>query len=79
MKCRLVQAARPSPQQGTAANKNSAGTQHRHPNSANGARPERASKYILLAPAEPAGDPDAARTQVRGNSHRNKRGAEDQG
>ena len=51
---------------------------HRHTKGANGARTERASKYGLLAPAEPAGDPAAVEIQVRGDVHGATRGTGDQ-
>ena len=63
-------AAPPIPQLGTAADKDSMGTLHRHSDGADGARPENGMelrrKYGLLAPEEPAGDPAAAGTQVIG-------------
>ena len=68
-----------SPQRVTAADGDSAGTHHRHTNSADGARTERAIKYGLLALAEPAGDPASAGTQVSGDGHGATRGAEIQG
>ena len=66
------------PQQVTAADRDSAGIQHRHPDSANSARRGHASEYSLLALVEPAGDPAATRTQVSRESHRTTRGKEDQ-
>ena len=56
-------AATLSPQQGTAVGKGSKVRLHRHPDCANGVKPERAIKYGLLAPVEPAeldGNPAAA-------------------
>ena len=74
-----VPAAPPIPQQGMAADRDSAGTLHRHSESSNGASPKHASKYGLLALAEPAGNPDAARIQVSGDGHGATRGTEGQG
>ena len=59
-------AAPPTPQQGKAAGRGSKVRPHMHPD---GARPERASKYGLLAPSEPAGNPAAAEIQKRGDGH----------
>ena len=69
MTSRMGPAAPPIPHWGTAADGDRAGTQHRHPDGADGARPGRASKYGLLAPADPAVDPAAAGTQVSGDIH----------
>ena len=69
-------AAVPRPQRGTTADIDRVVILHRHPN---GARPQRTSEYGLLAPAEPAGDPDAAETQVRGDGHKATMGTGDQG
>ena len=55
-------------QQGMTADRDSVGIQHRHPNRANGDRPKRTSKYILLVSSE-HGDQAAAGTQVRGDVH----------
>ena len=61
------------PQQGTAADIYSAETLHRHNDDADSARPKHGAlahrECILLVPAEPAGDPDAAETQVSGEGH----------
>ena len=55
----------PIPQRGTAVGVDSKLTLHRHPNGADGARPDRASEYSLLVTEEPAGDPAATGTQIR--------------
>ena len=68
-----------SPQWGTVADGYSMGTQHRHPDGADGAKLERASDYRLLALAEPGGDPAALGTQVGRDSHGATRRTEDQG
>ena len=70
--------APPIPQWGTEADRGSVVRPHRHPDGADGARPERASKYGLLAPQEPAGDPAAVETQVRGEGHEATMGKGDQ-
>ena len=71
------------PHRGKAADGDSAGTLHRHSVSADGARPENGMQlrceYGLLAPEEPAGDPDVAGTQVRRDGHRATRGTDDPG
>ena len=54
---------------GPAADRDSMVRPHRHPDSAGGARPECAIEYGLMALGELAGDPAAAETQVRGDSH----------
>ena len=76
-------AALPSPQWGTATDGDSAGTLHRHSDGTDSARPKNdmqsRRKCALLAPEEPAGDPAATGTQVRGGGHRSARGADDQG
>ena len=70
----------PIPQWGTAADGDSKGTLHRHPD---GARPENGMqsrrKYGLLASEDPAGDPAAVGTQVRRDGHGTTRGIPDQG
>ena len=53
----------PSPQRGTAADRVSEARPYRHPNVSDGARPKRANKYGLLAPAELAGNPAATKIQ----------------
>ena len=74
--------APPSPQQGTAADKYSVGTLHRHPDGAGNASPENGMqlcrKYGLLALEKPAGDSAAAGTQVRGYGHGATRGTDNQ-
>ena len=55
-----------SPQQGMVADRGSTVRLYRHPD---GARPKRASEYCLLAPAGPAVNPAAAKTQVCGDGH----------
>ena len=55
----LGTAALLSPQRGTAADRNSAETQHRHPDSADGAKTNRASEYGIMVTVEPVGDPAA--------------------
>ena len=57
----------PIPHRGTESGRGSEARLHRHPG---GARPERASKYRLLAPAETAGDPSAAELQECGMATR---------
>ena len=47
----------PIPQRGTSAGRGSEVIPHMHPDSADGGMPKCASKYGLLAPAEPEGDP----------------------
>ena len=65
-------AASPHPQRGISAG-DSAGTPHRHPNGANGARPKHGAlacrELGLLASADTAGDPASAETQVTGDGH----------
>ena len=76
---RLGPAAPPIPQRGTAADKDSAETLHRHPYGArakHGALARR--KYGLLAPAETAGDPAASETQVSGDGHKATMGTDDE-
>ena len=71
--------AAPSPQRGTAADRESSETQHRHPD---GARTEHGAlvrrEYSLLAPAEPAGDPDSVGTQVSRGGYESTMGTDDQ-
>ena len=65
--------APPHPQWGTAADKDSAGSMHRHTNGADSARPKNGMhtrrEYGLLAPTEPAENPAAAGTKVSKDSH----------
>ena len=76
-----------SPQRGTSADGDRAGTLYRHPNGADGDRPvngmQLRRRYGLLALADPAGDPagDPAATgnQVRGDGHGATMGTDDQG
>ena len=64
-------AAPPSSQRVTAAGRGREVSTYRHPYSANGARPE----HGLLAPEEPAGDPDAAELQECREVHEATMGA----
>ena len=61
-----------SPQRGTVLGIGSKVSTHRHPNVADGARPEHGAlacrKYTLLAPEEPSGDPAATEPQESGDS-----------
>ena len=68
----LGTAALPIPQRGTVENSGREMRPHSHLDSANGARPERTSKYVLLEPTEPvepAGDPAAMEIQEHGDGH----------
>ena len=71
------------PQRDTAADRDSTGTLHRHPDGANGTRSENGMKsrceYGFLAPEEPAGNPSTAGTQVSGDGHRATMGTDDPG
>ena len=62
-----------------AADRDSKGNLHRHPNGADGARPKNGMQlcheYSLMALEEPVGDTAAVGTQVRGDSHWATRGA----
>ena len=64
-------AAPPSTQQGTAEGDRGEGSTQRHSDSTDGARPKHSAlarrEYSLLAPEEPAGDPDAAGSQGIGD------------
>ena len=66
-----------------AADRDSKGNLHRHPNGADGARPKNGMQlcheYSLMALEEPVGDTAAVGTQVRGDSHWATRGANNQG
>ena len=68
---------------GTAADRDSKGNLHRHPDGADGARPKNGMqlrcKYGLLAPEDLAGNPDTAGTQVRGDVQEDTRRTEEQG
>ena len=55
--------------QGPAAGRGSEVILHRHPDGADGTRTKCASKYVLLAPMEPAGDPAAAELQEHRDFH----------
>ena len=81
--CGTVPAAVPIPQRVTAADGDSAGTHNRHPNSADGARPQNGMQsrreYGLLAPEEPTVDPAVAGTQVRQEGHGATRETDDEG
>ena len=73
-------AAPPSLQRGTSVDGYSVGTLHRHLDGADGTRAENGMQsfrgYVLLAPA---GDPDVAGNQVRGDGHGDTRGTDNQG
>ena len=48
-----------------------------HPDAADAARPERASKYVLLVSEDPAGDPVVVEIQVRRDGHEVTMGTRD--
>ena len=70
------------PQRGIAADGDSKGTLHRHPDGANGTRPKNViqlrRKYSIMAPEDLAGDPAATETQIRGEGYGATRGEEDE-
>ena len=65
------------------AYRDSEGTLHRYPYGADSTRTENGMQlcreYRILALEEPAGDPAATGTQVRGDDHRTTRRADNQG